>query len=302
MHSLCCNPLSGDAGKNSHQRSTQSCPSCFCTHPIPPCWNELYTTDTAIRLSADYHKGSRVMENTTLSFPHFPQLPKELRLRIWGLALPGPCIITQVWNQAKAQCEFVRNIPAVLHASSEARVEFLRTPDKPVASPAYVCIMDVKPFYFCYALDTIYVPCQCLFNLALDCPAAYLDIVQDPHLQIMRKQLRSLQMDWGMEPYWWRGSHQAGPILLRSLPRLEIFTLVVTISKLAWEDGEKETLVDIVKRHIATQFSVEQTRHPEWRLPLTNFHCRKDSADWSIRSLSKSLLPDTRLLYDCASQ
>ena len=122
----------------------------------------------------------------------------------------------------------------------------------------------------------------------------------------MRECLRSLQMDWGMEPYWWQGSHQAGPPLLRSFPRLETFTLVVTISKLAWEDGEKETLLDIVKRQIASQFLVEQTRHPEWRVPLLNFHCRKDSVYWNIRSISKSLLPenrsDTRMIYDWASE
>jgi hypothetical protein len=108
------------------------------------------------------------MENSTPTFPYFPLLPKELRLKIWGLALPGPCTIEQVWNQSKAQCEFVRGIPAVLHASSEARKEFLRTPDEPVASSAYRCIMDVRPFCFCYELDTIYVPRQCLFDLHLD--------------------------------------------------------------------------------------------------------------------------------------
>jgi hypothetical protein len=244
------------------------------------------------------------MENGTSTFPYFPLLPKELRLRIWALALPGPCTIEQVWNQSKAQCEFVRDIPAVLQASSEARIVFLRTSDKPVPSSSYRCIMDARPFYFCYELDTIYVPRQCLFDLYPGWLAAYNDTVQNFDLQIMREHLRSLHMDWGMEPYWWRGSHQAGPPLLRSCPRLETFTLVVTISKLAWEDGEKETLVDIVKRHIASQFSVEQSRHPEWRVPLTNFHCKKDNVDWSIRSISKSLLlehcSDTRLLYDWA--
>ena len=144
------------------------------------------------------------------------------------------------------------------------------------------------------------------------CPAslrtstvAYHDTVQDFDLQIMREHLRSLQMDWGMEPYWCRGS-QAGPPLLRSFPRLETFTLVVTISKLAWQDGEQETLLEIVKRHITSQFSVEQSQHPGWRVPLTKFHCRKDNVDWRIRSIAKSLLPEirsgTRLLYSWASE
>ena len=107
------------------------------------------------------------MENTTPTFPQFPRFPKELRLRIWALALPGPCTIEQIWNQSRVQCEFVRDIPAVLQASSEARTEFLGAVDNRVAPFAYVRIMDVRPFYFCYALDTIYIPRQCLFDLYL---------------------------------------------------------------------------------------------------------------------------------------
>jgi hypothetical protein len=87
-------------------------------------------------------------------------------------------------------------------------------------------------------------------------------------------------MDWGLEPYWWRRSQQVGPAFIRSFPRLETFTLVVIISRWAWEDGEKETLVAIVKKHTAAQLDIEQTLHPEWRMPIINFHCRKDSIDW----------------------
>jgi hypothetical protein len=113
-------------------------------------------------------------------------------------------------------------------------------------------------------------------------------------------------MDWGMEPYWWRGSQQEGPTFIRSFPRLETFTLVVTISKWALEDGEKETLMEIVKKQTEAQFQTEQSRHPEWRMPMIHFHCKKDRFDWSIRSMAKSLLPenrsDTQLLYDWAGE
>jgi hypothetical protein len=106
-------------------------------------------------------------------------------------------------------------------------------------------------------------------------------------------------MDWGMEPYWWLGSQQEGPTLLRSFPHLERFTLVVTISKLAWE---KEILMEIVKNHTAAQMQMEQSRYPKWQMPVIYFHCGKESRDWSLRSIAKSLLPenrsDTRLLYD----
>lgn len=36
----------------------------------------------------------------------------------------------------------------------------------------------------------------------------------------------------------------------------------------------------IVKKHTAVQFEIEQSLHPEWRMPIINFHCRKDSIDW----------------------
>lgn len=38
----------------------------------------------------------------------------------------------------------------------------------------------------------------------------------------------------------------------------------------------------IVKKHTAAQLKIEQSLHPEWRMPIINFHCRKDLRDWSI--------------------
>ncbi len=112
-------------------------------------------------------------------------------------------------------------------------------------------------------------------------------------------------MDWGAGPYWWRGSQQAGPAFIRSFPRLETFTLVVIISRWAWQDDEKEMLVAIVKKHTAAQFEIEQSLHPEWRVPIINFHCRKDSIEWRrtaailrIVSLSE---PFTRMLTKCSA-
>jgi hypothetical protein len=111
-------------------------------------------------------------------------------------------------------------------------------------------------------------------------------------------------MDWGMQPYWWRDSQQEGPTLLRSFPRLETFTLVVTTWASA--DGGKETLLDIVMTHTAVQLEIEHSRHPEWRMPMIYFHSRRDKIDWGIRSIAKSLLPencsDTQLLYDWAKE
>jgi hypothetical protein len=53
--------------------------------------------------------------------------------------------------------EFVREIPAVLQACSESRGELLKT---------YRCIMDARPFYLSYKLDTIYVRRHCLLALS----------------------------------------------------------------------------------------------------------------------------------------
>ncbi|KAH7418707.1 hypothetical protein BKA64DRAFT_655026 [Cadophora sp. MPI-SDFR-AT-0126] len=225
------------------------------------------------------------MESTSPTFPQFPRLPKELRLGIWTLALPGPCTIEQVWNHAKVKWEFVRGIPAVLQACSESRTEFLRNDNVQGVSVVYQCIMDIRPFYICYDLDTIYFQRQ----------------FHHFKLNLINEHLRFLQMDWGMEPYWWSGTQQ-GPTFLRSLPRLEMLTLVVTISRWVLEDGETETIMDIAKRHTAAQLQLEKSRYPDWRTPITNFKCRKDKVDWSIRSMAKGLLPENRSdnqhLYD----
>lgn len=133
---------------------------------------------------------------------------------------------------------------------------------------------------------SLYVDSFCISLLA-----TYHYIVHDFKLSLLSESLRSLQMDWGIKPYLWRGSQQEGPTFLRSFPHLERFTLVITISNWAWDDGEKEILMEITKHHTAAQMQREQSWHPEWRMPMIYFHCRKDRIDWSIHSIAKSLLP-----------
>jgi hypothetical protein len=110
-------------------------------------------------------------------------------------------------------------------------------------------------------------------------------------------------MDWGLEPYWWSGSQQAGPALLRSFPHLEAFTLVIRIPRWAWKDREKGELMFNAKRYVEAQIESEQSLHSDWRRPTIHFQYRK-CIDWSIHSVADSLLPenraDTRLLYDWA--
>jgi hypothetical protein len=246
------------------------------------------------------------MENATQTFSRFPQFPKELRLRIWTLALPGPCTIEQVWNCSKLTWEFIRETPAVLQACSESRAEFVRSGDGPSASPRYQCIMDTIPFYFCYAIDTIYVRRQCLHSTSLCSTAAYHFSVNNFNVNLVSEQLRSLQMDWGLEPYWWLGSHHEGTALLRSFPRLETFQLVVMISKWTWDDGEKEIFMEIAKYRTAEKLRVEQIRDPTWNMPMIGFCYRKNKIDWTIRSVAKGLLhenhSETRWLYEWANE
>ena len=107
-----------------------------------------------------------------------------------------------------------------------------------------------------------------------------------------------------MEPYWWRGSQQEGPNLIRSFPRLETFTLVVTSSN--WDDSGEDILMEVAKKHTMAQLQAEQGRYPEWRMPKVHFHYRKSKINWGIRSIAKSLLPenrsDTELLYEWAKE
>jgi hypothetical protein len=78
------------------------------------------------------------------TFPSFRQLPKEIRLHIWFLALPARTI-EEVWNNSKLQYEFISiPMPSVLQCCREPRQAFTA----------------VRPFY-CSELDTIYVRRQC---------------------------------------------------------------------------------------------------------------------------------------------
>jgi hypothetical protein len=80
------------------------------------------------------------------TFPSFRRLPKEIRLRIWFLALPARTI-EEVWDNSNLQYEFIsipKKIPSVLQCCSEPRQ----------------AVAAVQPFY-CSELDTIYVRRQC---------------------------------------------------------------------------------------------------------------------------------------------
>ncbi len=60
-------------------------------------------------------------QDTPTEFRFFSKLPAELRLRIWELAVPGARALSRQWNNRKFQYSLLGPVPAVLHASQEAR-------------------------------------------------------------------------------------------------------------------------------------------------------------------------------------
>ena len=105
------------------------------------------------------------METSFSTFVPFSRLPVELRLKIWRLALPARTI-EQTWNNPKRQWEFgVVGFESLSKDAARAWCTGWRT----LGAPPYPYrrIDDVRPFYFCSELDTIYVRHHCLYNLLL---------------------------------------------------------------------------------------------------------------------------------------
>ncbi|KAL5326876.1 hypothetical protein ACEPPN_004565 [Leptodophora sp. 'Broadleaf-Isolate-01'] len=61
------------------------------------------------------------MASIISSFNHFQQLPPELRLRVWALALPPPRIIELTWTSRARSVTSKSTTPAILHACQESR-------------------------------------------------------------------------------------------------------------------------------------------------------------------------------------
>jgi hypothetical protein len=90
-----------------------------------------------------------------------------------------------------------------------------------------------------------------------------------------------------MEPYWWPGSQQQGPTLLREFPHLEIFTLIIRTLTTTRED-EDMAVVETAKAYTKRVIEVEQGRYPVWRVPMIAFDWKKDQIDWNSYSIGES--------------
>jgi len=61
------------------------------------------------------------MDSISHSFHAFRQLPPELRLRVWTLALPPPRVIELTWMSQARSVTSKSPTPAILHACEESR-------------------------------------------------------------------------------------------------------------------------------------------------------------------------------------
>lgn len=104
-------------------------------------------------------------------FALFPELPLELRLKVWRTTLPGPRIVTILLSEQNGQMIGTSSakIPQALHVSSEARKEARRFYKLAFASkPDDELVRDEASdensgnqeatIWFNFAIDLLYIP------------------------------------------------------------------------------------------------------------------------------------------------
>ncbi|KAH8687264.1 hypothetical protein BGZ60DRAFT_4995 [Tricladium varicosporioides] len=114
---------------------------------------------------------TRAESNEDPKFALFPELPLELRLRVWGYAAPEPQLIVQRRSEKNnSRFTYRRKVPSVLHACRESRLEYLeakREEDQASADrrrqshPLYkLCFQTKKvrcsPAYYSNDIDMFY--------------------------------------------------------------------------------------------------------------------------------------------------
>ncbi|CZR54386.1 uncharacterized protein PAC_04270 [Phialocephala subalpina] len=66
------------------------------------------------------------MITSPTSFPYFPKLPAELRLRIWEYASPPPRIVEIAWSSKVRSLVSLTRMPPILHTCHESRQAHIR--------------------------------------------------------------------------------------------------------------------------------------------------------------------------------
>jgi hypothetical protein len=181
---------------------------------------------------------------TPSSFHLFPQLPSELRLKVWNLALSVPRVVSVTCQRERPHGtrRFVKSflsktgVPPILHACRESRLEGFLT-YKPMfktdSSPNYT--------YISFENDTI------------TCADSILEYMGDDELERIQRMI----LDVKDEAYFCH-FHVESLMRMRMLTELE---LLVTGEKISWYRG---------RRHLDGLIGdLEQTRiqNPTWVCP-----------------------------------
>ncbi|KAL2072981.1 hypothetical protein VTL71DRAFT_10305 [Oculimacula yallundae] len=126
------------------------------SEPIVPHWKP-FQGCLSLDAPTDYKEvsGSCVtqQQQATAAFPLFQKIPKELRLKIWALAVPGPRTVTLTMVGSPKTDISVKStscVPAMLHVNLEAREVALKKYSLVEGS-----IEGLKPIYFDFDMDTL---------------------------------------------------------------------------------------------------------------------------------------------------
>ena len=152
------------------------------------------------------------------AFHFFPQLPPELRAKVWEYATV-PRVVCVAYNPRTARVESSTPIPALLHVNRESRYEALRRYKKLFASKENPdCYTLYRPHF-----DTLYFPrCREMgYDDSLRDFATYMTSPEDLAC-ITRLALDSVD---GAEKRPWEAYDKA--VLIKSFPNLSILNLVL---------------------------------------------------------------------------
>jgi len=210
------------------------------------------------------------MDEPSRSFTLFPDLPSELRLKIWGYIAPGPRNVSirykteynTIGGRARAVWTGWKSpdpVPIVLQISHESREEALKTYQR-----AFGTVFNEPRIYFNYAIDTLCFGAIPGTHSATDTrwgsPGAsgyLLDVLLGGsyHGAFDTEKVRFMSIDipedlYARKSFCWDE--------IRELTGLKELTLM------AWdEDAMKENLMAHYKETLTTV----STSHPEWVVP-----------------------------------
>lgn len=112
------------------------------------------------------------------SFPLFPTLPSELRLKIWQHALPGPSVLPIRFSKSRSLYTTPVRPSSLLSTTSESRAVFLSIYTNLILSPSFQ-----SSVYIDFEHDTIFfdrLECSPRGDLALD-------LARSPYREKIRK-------------------------------------------------------------------------------------------------------------------